>query len=234
MAFIQKHLFSVSRPHQRGWIGGNQESICRSPQEPTAKPCLTKRQFAKRVKQLWAFQRLILMDISRSGCAGGLFSPPTSDCSNALTLSWAPQSAIQTEPCAQNTLKLVKTAYLARAARPPHRMFHRSATAKTGRMQRAVGTRRRGVAGIGRRKKPRPQKLEGHIWSIPRWAKTADSLEQLSSLNLRASVRKSRRFFLQNEGIGDQFCSCKAEQLSYLHFIYCLCYLLARLHRNPT
>lgn len=134
-----------------------------------------------------------------------------SDCPNALTLSWAPQSAIQTEPCAQNTLKLVKTAYLAHAARSPHRMFHRSATAKTGRMQRAAGTRRRGVAGIGRRKKPWPLKPEGHTWSIPRWAKTVDSLEQLSLLNLRASVRKSRRFFT-SESVTD---SAAGKQTSY-------------------
>lgn len=54
MAFIQKHLFSVSRPHQRGWIGGNQESICHSPQKPPSKPCLAERQSAKRVKQLFS------------------------------------------------------------------------------------------------------------------------------------------------------------------------------------
>lgn len=56
MAFIQKQRFSVSRPHQRGWMGGNQESICRSPRKPPAKPrCLTERQFAKRVEQLLGF-----------------------------------------------------------------------------------------------------------------------------------------------------------------------------------
>ena len=63
-------------------------------------------------------------------------------------------------------------------------------------MQRAVGTTRRGVAGIGCREKNHGLQNQGHIKSIPTWAKTADSLEQLSSLNLAASVRKSRGVFL--------------------------------------
>lgn len=56
----------------------------------------------------------------------------------------------------------------------------------------------RGVARFIRRKKTWPQKPECHIWSIPRWVITADSLELVSLFNLRLSLRKSRWFFHTN------------------------------------
>lgn len=168
MAFTQKHLFSVSRPHQRGWIGGNQESTCRSPQKPPAKPSFTKRQFAKRVKQRWAFSSDTFPWTFHGQGLLVAFTPTYLRLLQCFHTFLSPSGCHPKPNAALKTLSnWSKNAYLACAARPPRRMFHRSATAKTGRVQRAVGTGRRGVAGIGGRKKPRPRKPEGHTRSDP-------------------------------------------------------------------
>ena len=86
MAFTQKRRFSVFRPHRRGWMRGNQESICCSPRKPPAEPrCLTERQLAKRVEQLSGFFGDTFSWMFHG--QGVHFSPaPVPDCSKAFTL----------------------------------------------------------------------------------------------------------------------------------------------------
>lgn len=102
MASIQKHPFSVSRPHQRGWMEGNKESICPSPQEPPAKLCLTKGMARQESEATLGF----LVTHSHGHftvrmCWWPFYPPPTSISPNAFTLSRTLQSAIQTDPWAQ-------------------------------------------------------------------------------------------------------------------------------------
>lgn len=83
------------------------------------------------------------------------------------------------------------------------------------------------------KKKTWAQKPEGHTLSIPTWAKAAYSLEQRSSLNLRASVRKcvwGGSSSQTSESITDS--AAGAGQLSYQDFICYLCHLTARLHKT--
>lgn len=176
MAFIQQHLFSVSRPHQRGRIGGNQESTCRSPQKPPAKRCLTRRRSAKRVKQRRASRRRVLMDVSWPGCAGApspnpllrlrLTPPLLSHFLEPLILPSKPRPAFKT---LSNWSKPL--IWLVRAGRPAEC----STAPPQQRLGGCSGLRARGggawLASAGekeKKKKARPQKPEGHTWSVPR------------------------------------------------------------------
>lgn len=198
MAFIQKHLFSVSRPHQRGWIGGNQESICRSPQKPPTKPCIAKRQFSKRGEATLSFSVTHSHGYFMVRLCWWPFPPPTSECSSAFTLFFffEPLSLPSKPNPALKTLSnwSKPLIWLVRLGLPTEC----STALPQQRLGGCSGLWAQGggawLASDGEKKikKSRPQNPEGHTWSIPRWAKTADSLEQLSSLNLRASVRKWR------------------------------------------
>lgn len=116
------------------------------------------------------------MDISRSGCAGGSFYPPPLHPPlrpPACVLPFHPNRMLShfLEPFSLPSKPMPELKTLFNWSKPliwlvwlclPHRMFHRCfTTAKTGRMQRAVGTRGRGTAGITERRNHGFEKIRG-------------------------------------------------------------------------
>ena len=171
--------------------------------------------------------------------------PPASHCSNAFTLFWTSQSAIQNQKAELKTLsnrpKLL--IWLVRLGLPAE-----CSTAALP-QQRQGGCIEPWARGGGvwlalarGKKKTCPQKPEGHTWSVPKWATTAEDLEQLSSLKPRVSVGKLSGSFtenitlhyisfsfnpkplsnkcIDNLRISHRYCPWKTEQLSLLHFIF--------------
>lgn len=228
-----RNISSVSRPHQRGWMGGNKESICCSPQEPSAKPCLTKRRLAKRVKQLfsdtfsWTFHGQYVLVAFFSLCLH--LTIHLTKCFHTFTNPSVchPNQTLSSKHSLIGQNRLFGSRGSASPQNVPPLFYHSKDWEDfSGLWAQGGGAR---LASL------REETICLKNQRVIRGAVSdADSLEQLDSLNQRSSVWKTRRFVAVNMCISDRFCSWKAEEILYLHFICCPSYLLAKVHRNPT